>query len=152
MPRDHAKWVVALTDGADTESKGSEDKEAAKLFEQTKNLNFAMISIGEGADEAKVQPMVDAARKFNEAISINAKSPAEVKQAFERSSWSASAGEGAGDNTCLLLLRQQYTDMDRTWTGRGCGRVYSLLQQPCTQHGTQQLCALEGVCSCSNLQ
>ena len=57
-----------------------------------------MISIGEGADEAKVQPMVDAARKFNEAISINAKSPAEVKQAFEEiaKAASASAGEGAG--------------------------------------------------------
>ena len=79
------KWVVALTDGKDTDSAASDVQRAADAFRSTKQLNFAFISLGNEVDRPKIDQMVKGAKDGgNEGIVASANSMAEVQAAFSR--------------------------------------------------------------------
>ena len=84
MDPDISKWVVALTDGKDTDSNSGDVSQAAQLFKTTENLNFAMISLGNEVDVPKVNQMVTAAEQgSNKGMLVPAHNMNDVKQAFE---------------------------------------------------------------------
>ena len=62
-PPDTPKWIIALTDGADTEGGEAEVKETIALLEKTPNLNLALITMGSDADAAVLARLADAAMK-----------------------------------------------------------------------------------------
>ena len=83
------KWIVALTDGKDTESEkpGCPNylQQAADAFGSTTNLNFALISLGDEVERHKVNKIVEGCqRKDNKGMVVNANSIDEVKTAFEQ--------------------------------------------------------------------
>ena len=84
LSEDTSKWVVALTDGKDTESADSDVTRASELFKGTEGLNFALISLGNEVDRNKVDRMVNAAKQGgNTGMLVPAQDMAQVKQAFE---------------------------------------------------------------------
>lgn len=58
---DGPKWVVALTDGADTNSKPNDITKAEAVLRDTPNLNLALITLGDEVDMAVVNRLKNAA-------------------------------------------------------------------------------------------
>ena len=84
-PEDTSKWVVALTDGKDTESQSGDVDAAADLFRKTPGLNFALISLGDDVDKGKINKMVSAAKAGkNSGMLESASSMDAVKRAFDK--------------------------------------------------------------------
>ena len=50
-PADESKWIVALTDGKDTDSDRSDRNAAANSLLVTPELNLALITLGEEANQ-----------------------------------------------------------------------------------------------------
>jgi len=82
-PSDVPKWVVALTDGKDTESRSDDVRGAARLFKEAKDLNFAMISLGSEVDVNAVRSIQQGAIDGgNKGLLVSAQSMKEVEEAF----------------------------------------------------------------------
>ena len=83
LQSDVPKWVVALTDGKDTESHSNDARKAAHLFKETKDLNFAMISLGSEVDVNTVRSIQQGAIDGgNKGLLVSAQSMEEVEKAF----------------------------------------------------------------------
>ena len=84
MPADTSKWVVALTDGKDTNSSPNDVSQAAELFKRTEGLNFALISLGNEVNTATINQMVSAANDGeNTGMLVSAQNMEDVKKAFD---------------------------------------------------------------------
>lgn len=88
------KWVVALTDGRDTSSRGGDFDKAVETLRVTNQLNLALITVGQEANERSVvsqlQQLVDAAKSLSangeagQGMRINAGNLEEIEKAFAK--------------------------------------------------------------------
>ena len=83
---EEAKWIVALTDGADTDSAETDMSQALRGLEDSQELNPALITLGTEIDQGAINELQTAAQQGSypcvgmhvEATDLNA-----VKKAFE---------------------------------------------------------------------
>jgi len=78
------KWVVALTDGADTNSAPSHLNEAVTVI-QGSDINLAVITLGNEVDRGKVSRLIEATKQGaepSEGMHISANDLDAVRQAF----------------------------------------------------------------------
>jgi len=88
--RDEAKWLIALTDGADTEGGPQEIAECINLLEKTPNLNLALITLGSEADQSVLRRLQEAAKVEKQdndgdslGILLRADNLDQVREAFQ---------------------------------------------------------------------
>lgn len=79
------KWIVALTDGRDTDSHKGDLDTAVRALEDTAELNLALITLGNDVDMAAINRMREAAQNGahpNMGIHVEANNLQAVKRAF----------------------------------------------------------------------
>ena len=104
QPPETPKWVIALTDGADTEGGKAEVETAVELLRRTPNLNLALITMGEDADVAVLTRLAEAAmapKPGNVRETLGKIMPADdlsaVKEAFDAIAAEMNSTAGASD-------------------------------------------------------
>jgi hypothetical protein len=84
---------VALTDGADGDSRSDSVPRAISWLKSTPNLNLAIITVGSGIDQRVCRSFLDAAEEAgNQAMLVKASNQAEIAKAFENVAAAMEAG------------------------------------------------------------
>jgi len=78
-----AKWLVALTDGADNRSTPGAPKRAVDVLSSTPGLNLALITVGDDIDMRVCKRFLDAASGAgNQSMLVKASNQKEISEAF----------------------------------------------------------------------
>lgn len=82
---DRQKWCVALTDGTDNKSKGSDIDEALTLLARTPNLNLALITIGDDYDKSAFERYKSASKAApgDQRLHMKASDTDSISKAFK---------------------------------------------------------------------
>jgi len=82
--RTEDRWVIALTDGADTNSAVGAVPEAERILKETPGLNLALITLGGEVDQEKINKLKAAAEAGgNNGMHVQADDLHAVRAAFE---------------------------------------------------------------------